>query len=75
MQIVNEIINKFLTIIYNNIINNLQPRQVIINENDIKAIHEMFPTFEESLIKTLLETNEGDNEKTINMLLHMSSEN
>lgn len=45
--------------------------QPIYTDEDVKTIKEMFPTFDEDVIKSLLETNNGNKEKTINMLLQM----
>lgn len=50
-----------------------QTQQFKIKDEDVKNLKEMFPTFDEDLIRSLLETNVGDQEKTINMLLSMSS--
>ncbi len=41
-------------------------------DGDVMAIREMFPDFDEEIIKSILEANGGHKENTINQLLQMS---
>ena len=43
----------------------------VYSEDDVKTMREMFPTFDEEIIRSVLETNNGHKENTINILLQM----
>jgi len=51
------------------------PPQVIITENDIKLIQEMFPNVDSEVVKSILEANKGSKDATINALLQISGGN
>ena len=61
-----------------------QPRQVqlppdlppyVATEADLSAIKEMFPAFDADLIKSILESNHGSKELTIEALLQLTIDN
>lgn len=45
-----------------------------ISDEDIKQVHEMFPNIDKEVIKTVMESNQGNKNSTINSLLLMNSE-
>lgn len=53
-----------------------QVRQQIVEHEytdaDVLAIKEMFPSFDDEIVKSILEANNGHKENTINQLLSMS---
>ena len=55
---------------------NYQHQQVFeaaeYTDADVLAIKEMFPSFDEDIVKSILEANNGHKENTINQLLAMS---
>ncbi|RWS15584.1 toll-interacting protein B-like protein [Dinothrombium tinctorium] len=48
--------------------------EIEIDEEDVKRIQEMFPSIEPDAIKTILESNRGNKDKTINALLLMTAD-
>ena len=42
------------------------------SEEDLKSIKELFPTFDEDVIKSILDLNRGNKEATIEALLQMN---
>jgi len=48
-----------------------QPPRPVITESDINQIHEMFPTTDKSVIKTVLAANNGNKDAAIESLLQM----
>jgi hypothetical protein len=51
---------------------NVTPSEPEYTDGDVMAIREMFPDFDEEIIKSILEANGGHKENTINQLLQMS---
>jgi len=51
---------------------NVTPAEPEYTDGDVMAIREMFPDFDEEIIKSILEANGGHKENTINQLLQMS---
>ncbi|XP_023227655.1 toll-interacting protein B-like [Centruroides sculpturatus] len=47
---------------------------VQILDEDIKQVHEMFPNIDKEVVKTVMESNRGNKNSTINALLMMNSE-
>jgi hypothetical protein len=45
-----------------------------LNDKDVKEIKDMFPTFDEDIIRSVLESNNGDKELAINILLQMTTD-
>jgi toll-interacting protein len=56
--------------------NQVRQQQVLeaveYTDADVLAIKEMFPSFDEDIVKSILEANNGHKENTINQLLAMS---
>ncbi|XP_054159266.1 toll-interacting protein B-like [Oppia nitens] len=52
-----------------------QPQPIVISEEDVKQVSEMFPNVEIDVIKAIMETQRGNKDRTINSLLQMTSEN
>ena len=48
------------------------PPRPVINESDVKALKEMFPSVEEQVIRGVLENSNGDKDQAADMLLQMS---
>ncbi|CAF0751298.1 unnamed protein product [Didymodactylos carnosus] len=46
----------------------------LYSPNDVKELHEIFPTVEQSVIKQLLDTNGGNKDLVVNHLLQMTSQ-
>ena len=51
-----------------------QPQPLVISEEDVKQVSEMFPNVEIDVIKAIMETQRGNKDRTINSLLQMTSE-
>ena len=51
---------------------NVSPAGPEYTDADVIAIREMFPSFDEEIVKSILEANDGNKEDTINQLLSMS---
>lgn len=55
----------------------VQPQQqqpLVISEEDVKQVSEMFPNVEIDVIKAIMETQRGNKDRTINSLLQMTSD-
>ncbi|CAG2115808.1 unnamed protein product [Medioppia subpectinata] len=50
------------------------PQPIVISEEDVKLVSEMFPNVEIDVIKAIMETQRGNKDRTINSLLQMTSE-
>ncbi|XP_013383258.1 toll-interacting protein isoform X2 [Lingula anatina] len=50
------------------------PQQPMFTQEDIKQIKDMFPDTDEEVIKTVLESNRGNKDRTINQLLTIQDE-
>lgn len=48
------------------------PQPVCISEDDLKQIKEMFPNIDDEVVRTVLESNSGNKDHTINALLALS---
>ncbi|RWS27686.1 toll-interacting protein B-like protein [Leptotrombidium deliense] len=51
-----------------------QSQIVQVSDDDVKQLHEMFPSVDVDVIRTLLESNRGNKERSINALLQVTSE-
>ncbi len=51
-----------------------QVQPLVISEEDVKQVQEMFPNIEIDVIKAIMETQRGNKDRTINSLLQMTSE-
>lgn len=51
-----------------------QQQQVVINEEDVKQVQEMFPNIEIDVIKAIMETERGNKDRTINSLLQLTND-
>jgi toll-interacting protein len=53
--------------------NDQQQHQQLVNADNFKVIKEMFPTFEDDIIKSILQANNGNKDQTIESLLQMTA--
>lgn len=51
----------------------LPPANEPIREDDVKALHEMFPSIERDVIKSVLASERGNLDRAINTCLELSS--
>lgn len=51
-----------------------QPQPIVISDEDVTQVHEMFPNIDVDVIKAIMETQRGNKDRTINSLLQMTSD-